>query len=89
MYKVFQPIASANFLKMLEDSTIGKALIEKTGISAFKMLNRFKLNLPTESNPTAWLIEGDTKFSYYLISLFSLSMRGFIPNLRKMSILTI
>jgi hypothetical protein len=72
MYKIFQPIVSANFLKILEDSAIGKALIEKTGMSAFKMLNRFKLNLPTESNPTAWLIEGDTKFSYHLydITLF-------------------
>jgi hypothetical protein len=63
---------SADFLKLMEDIPVGKALIEKTGISAFKMLNRFKLNLPTESDSTAWIVEGDTKFSdhFYDITLF-------------------
>lgn len=59
MNKTFQPVISADFLKAMEDSPIGKALIEKAGISAFKMLSRFTLHLPSASNPTGWLVESD------------------------------
>jgi hypothetical protein len=65
MVKTFKPVISANFLKMIEDSRVGKALIEVTGFSAYKMLTRFSLNLPTLSNPTGWSLDCyDVKFNY-------------------------
>lgn len=64
MHKTFQPTISADFLEMMEDSPVGKALIEKAGISAFKMLSRFTLNLPIESNPNLWLVECDANLAY-------------------------
>ena len=72
MNKTFQPVISADFLKTMEDSPIGKALIEKAGISAFKMLSRFTLHLPAASNPTGWLVESDVSLAHQLpdITLF-------------------
>lgn len=72
MYKTFQPVVSADFLKTLEDSLVGKALIEKAGISAFKILSRFTLHLPSVSNPTGWLVESDVSLAHQLpdITLF-------------------
>ncbi|CUI18035.1 Structural maintenance of chromosomes protein 6 [Candidatus Protochlamydia naegleriophila] len=65
MVKTFKPVISANFLKMLEDSRVGKALIEVTGFSVYKMLTRFSLNLPTLSNPTGWSLDCyDVKLTY-------------------------
>lgn len=64
MVKTFRPVTSPDFLKMLEESRIGKALIEMTGLSAFEMLNQFRLNLPTSSNPSEWLVECDTNRYY-------------------------
>ncbi len=59
MYKTFKPNISADFLKTMEDSLLVKALIERAGISAFKMLSRFTLTLPFASNPADWLVESD------------------------------
>lgn len=72
MYKTFQPVVSADFLKTMEDSLVGKALIEKAGISAFKMLSRFTLHLPSASNPAGWLVESDVSLAHQLpdITLF-------------------
>ncbi|EFB42036.1 MULTISPECIES: hypothetical protein [Parachlamydia] len=64
MVKTFTPVISANFLKMIEDSHVGKALIEITGFSAYKMLTRFSLNLPTLSNPTGWSVDCDASLNY-------------------------
>ncbi len=65
MVKTFKPVISADFLKMIEDSRVGKALIEATGFSAYKMLTRFSLNLPTLSTPTGWSIDCyDVKLAY-------------------------
>lgn len=72
MNKTFQPVVSADFLKTMEDSLVGKALIEKAGISAFKKLSRFTLHLPSASNPAGWLVESDVSLSHQLpdITLF-------------------
>lgn len=72
MYKNFQPDISADFLKKIEDSPVGKALIEKTGMSAFKMLSQFTLHLPIPSNPTNWLVESDVRLAHWFpdITLF-------------------
>lgn len=59
MYKTFKPDISADFLKTMEDSLLGKALIERAGMSAFKMLSRFTLTLPFTSNLAGWLVESD------------------------------
>lgn len=64
MVKTFTSVISANFLKMIEDSRVGKALIEITGFSAYKMLTSFRLNLPTLSNPTGWSVDCDASLIY-------------------------
>lgn len=64
MVKIFKPVISANFLKMIEDSRVGTALIQITGFSAYKMLTRFSLNLPTLSNPTGWSVDCDASLNY-------------------------
>lgn len=64
MVNTFKPVVSAIFLKMIEESRVGKALIEITGFSAYKMLSQFSLNLPTLSNPTGWSVDCDANLTY-------------------------
>jgi len=57
MNRFFKANLTADFLRMMEDSFIGKGITRKTGLSAFKMLTHFTLITPAFSNSSAWLVD--------------------------------